>query len=436
VHVIDVVNRGGFGVVERVRLDDGNIVARKTFDPSVPIRTDEERQKLIQRFTREVRVQSSLNSEAICPVLDSDLNGPNPWFTMPLADRTLVEEIASCRANGVIPSQALADVLNALELLHELGYVHRDLKPQNVLLIDGVWKLTDFGLILPPSGTTTRLTSVGSAWGTPEYAAPEQSLEFHTLDGNADIYAFGCILHDIFGQPPRIPYQRQTAAGHLGAIIERCTEPRRERRFVSIKALRAALSNALERTPDLTPSAAASDWVEALAQRNVNSAEQLAELVRYLRTSAAADDRSAIFRAIDDDVIVQLFQLDSSMCKLLVSDYCEWIVESGFDFTYCDILIQRLESMFSLGDVEDKATIALAAASLGSSHNRWYVMGQVVRMCGPELDDNLAARVCVDIRAFEMENDFRRCADVIGKSYSAYHHQIRAAIELDQEAGI
>jgi serine/threonine protein kinase len=195
--VIETINQGGFGIVEKVRLDDGAVVARKTFNPSIPIRSDAERGKLLKRFRREVRYQSSIKTESVCPIYDYDLSIDNPWFTMPLAEKTLVEEIAECKANGTSPSEALADVLNALEKLHELGFVHRDLKPQNILLIKGIWRLTDFGLILPPCGTTTKLTSIGSAWGTLEYAAPEQSSEFHTVGPTADIYAFGCILHDI-----------------------------------------------------------------------------------------------------------------------------------------------------------------------------------------------------------------------------------------------
>jgi len=427
--VIEAINSGGFGIVEKVRLGDGTVVARKTFSPSVPIRTEKDRQKLLKRFRREVRIQSSFGSDVVCQILDSDLSGDRPWFTMPLAQKTLAEEISSCRAAGSSPSEALADVLNSLEKLHELGFVHRDLKPQNILFVAGVWRLTDFGLVLPPSGTTTQLTSIGSAWGTLEYAAPEQASEFHTVGPAADIYAFGCILHDIFGSQPRIPYAKHSAPGLVGAIIERCTEQKPNRRFVSIAALRNAILSVLSTPPELTPSASAQDWVESIKNKSITTPEQFESLIRFLRTEAEHDDTYATFSALDDDSLGQLHELDASCWKLMAGDYCEWIAETGFNFAFCDVLAQRLMLVFNLGDIETKAEAALASAKLAESHNRWYVMERVLHMCGHNLNDTVAERICIDIKAFAVEYSFRRCADGVGRNYSVYHPIIKAAID-------
>lgn len=423
-HVIEQINRGGFGVVEKVQLNDGSIVARKTFDPSIPLTTDEEREKVLKRFIREVKIQSSFKSESICPILDSDLTGDAPWFTMPLAEKTLADELTECAATGNVPSQALADVLNALEALHELDYVHRDLKPQNVLLVDGVWKLTDFGLILPPTGSTTKLTSVGSSWGTPAYAAPEQSAEFRALGSAADIYAFGCILHDIFGDPPRVPYAKQSASGAIGGIIERCTEINPTKRFVSVVALRGALLSQLSKPENLNPSSTMSDWVDAVKEGAIHNSDKLEELVRYIKMTADPDDRHVFFYGLDEAAIAQMHTIDSDLWKPLALDYCEWVASVGFDFSYCDVLIHRLTTIFELGDVETRTAAALSAAELGSSHNRFYVMSRVLRMCGAELDEKVAERLCIDIRAFEYQDNFRRCAGVIAENRERYHPKI------------
>jgi hypothetical protein len=112
----------------------------------------------------------------------------------------------------------------------------------------------------------------------------------------------------------------------------------------------------------------------------------------------------------------------------MTSDYCQWIAETGFDFAFCDVLAQRLMLIFKLGDMEIKSEAALASAELARSHNRWYVMERVLHMCGPSLDDTVAERICIDIKAFAAEYNFRRCADGVSRNYSAFHPIIKAAI--------
>jgi eukaryotic-like serine/threonine-protein kinase len=429
--VIETIARGGFGVVEKVRLPDDTVVARKTFDPSIQDTTPRAREKLLDRFRREVKIQSLLKAESICPILDSDLKADPPWFTMPLAKQNLAQAIRVGKTNDTIPVQALADVLNALEAMHELGYVHRDLKPQNVLLIGDLWKLADFGLVSLPPDAGTRITSIGSAWGSWNYAAPEQVTEFGDVEPSADIYSFGCVLHDIYGEPRRTPYARHTAEGPIGAVIERCTEQSPDKRFVSVPALRGTLFSVLSTPPDLNPSTSVSEWVSALERRDSSGFSQFDALVRFLNLEPRSDARQMIFRAIDEQTLQWLNGLEKTLWKRLALDYCQWVGASAFDYGYCDVLARRLRVVLDLGDLETKAAAAISAAKLGREHNRWYVMEKVLRMCGPEMEYAAAQRLGIEIRAFELEAIFRHCADVISCSYADYHVLIKEAIDTE-----
>lgn len=427
--VVREIDRGSFGRVEEVELSDGNRMARKVFSPPSFSGTTHEHEKMLTRFRREVRVQSSLDSTRIVPIAHHELDGQTPWYLMPVAERNFLQEIEASKRSGVVPQKALLDILNALEELHEMAYVHRDLKPANILLIDGVWKLGDFGLVLPPNGATTKLTSMDSNWGTVQYCAPEQAVEFRNATYLVDIYAFGCILHDIYGDDQRVPYGRCTAPGEMGDIIEKCTETSPAKRFQSIKALRGALLTVLDTSPQIAVSKAAAEWIDALATPTDLDVTVVGQFVRYLVKEADRADKYAVLRVLGRDVLERIRDVDTDLFKTVCLVYCEWAETSAFGWEFCDTVIVQLEGMFAMGDLETKAAAILAAAELGRSHNRWHVMGRVVDLCGPNMDDLVARRVAIEIRAREVANNFARCAEGISRQTHEYHPRILQVIK-------
>ncbi len=177
------------------------------------------------RFEREILMAASLQQANIVPVLSAgDMNGL-PWFTMPYVDG---ESLRNRIGNGMPLDDVvtiLRDVTKALAYAHQRGIVHRDIKPDNVLLSGGTAVVTDFGIAKALSASRTdgsghaTLTSVGTSIGTPAYMAPEQVAGDPHLDHRVDLYSLGCMAFEMLtGKPPfaDMPPQRMLGA-HLTA---------------------------------------------------------------------------------------------------------------------------------------------------------------------------------------------------------------------------
>ena len=174
-----------------------------------------------ERFEREIRLAASLQQANILPVIAAGEMEGLPYYTMPYVEG---ESLRARLAHGPVPlGQAvdiLRDVAKALAYAHERGVVHRDIKPDNILLSGRSAVVADFGIAKAiaaaqerPVGAT--LTQLGTAVGTPAYMAPEQAAGDPATDHRADIYAFGCMAYELLaGQPPfhgRAPHKLMAA---------------------------------------------------------------------------------------------------------------------------------------------------------------------------------------------------------------------------------
>ena len=428
--VIREIATGGYGRVEEVT-HGGKRYARKTFDESLqPQMTGEQRQTARRRFIREVTIQAQLDHPHLVPILEHDLDEDPPWFLMPLAQESFGVKIERDRLTGDVDLDALLQILAGLEELHRLGYVHRDLKPANVLLVGDRWMLSDLGLILPITGITTTLTGLGSAYGTMWYAAPEQAQNFHSAPPQADIYSFGCILHDIAGTTPRLPFAQATAPVPLGHIVERCTDKDPDERFHDVATLRSALVAMLSVPSSTTPAIPeVTDMLNRLASPEALSKDEWRGIIRFIDRDRG-EQAWLLIGALDIPQIDAANAVSPGIMAQLAVHISRWVRDGGFDFPYCDVLAARLQRLYDLGDVRQKAEATMAALAMGCSHNRWYVMRTFMRMAGKNIDEDLADRLVVEMCSLGIAAVYRmnHVERAIGATRAGLHRKVREAI--------
>jgi len=249
--IVGEVARGGCGAVfeaRDVRLD--RLVALKVLQSGAAERS------ALERFAREARVAAAIRHPNVCSVIDSGrLDDGSPFLVMErLYGETLRSYVGRVRRVDAEEAIELAvQMLSGLDAAHEIGIVHRDVKPENVFLARSgghagppLVKLLDFGMCRarsrpspedPPLGDDHTLTRVGAVVGTPEYMAPEQASGKRTFDLRTDVYAVGVILYEMltgtrafYGPDPR------------AVLISVLT-----RQLPSVRTLRPELPTAIDR---------------------------------------------------------------------------------------------------------------------------------------------------------------------------------------------
>jgi TolB-like protein/tRNA A-37 threonylcarbamoyl transferase component Bud32 len=233
----------------------------------------------VERFEREIQLAASLQQANIVPVLSAgDTNGL-PYFVMPFVEG---ESLRQHLANGRLPiaevASVLRDVSRALSYAHKRGIVHRDIKPDNVLISAGAAVVTDFGIAKAISAARTQgdsatLTQTGTSIGTPAYMSPEQAAGDPDVDHRADIYALGCMAYELLaGQPP---FAGPSAQRIIAAQMTETPQPIGERRAETPAALGAMVMQCLEKDPARRPQSA-DDVAHALDGINVSGSAPVA----------------------------------------------------------------------------------------------------------------------------------------------------------------
>ena len=222
------LGQGGMGEVYRAtRLADARPVAVKVLSASLAAVPD-----YVRRFDREAAAMAQLDHPGIVRLLSRGRSGPYFWISMELIDGVSLRTHAfQARPSARALARLLTQVAHALAYAHARAVVHRDLKPDNVLVLrDGRTKMLDFGLAGLHAEGAEVLTQSNVAMGTANYMAPEQRKDARRADHRADLYSFGVMAYELL--TGELPVGRFQPVSRLipgldrawDALLDRCLE--------------------------------------------------------------------------------------------------------------------------------------------------------------------------------------------------------------------
>lgn len=218
------VGEGSFGNVERIRLTNSQdhfcgFYARKI------LTNQHEDPDLLTRFTREVKAQDECLHKNVAQIFIANLETDPAWFVMELAEKSLQQEIDDKSLNQRDKIDAILMLSHGVNWIHHKGYLHRDIKPHNVLKsYDGTYKISDFGIArhMDPAQASKILTQVGHFPRTPKYF--DHSVVLHGYSPQSDIYSIGIIIEEL-------------NIDGFDDIISKCTDRKLQKRYINTSQL-------------------------------------------------------------------------------------------------------------------------------------------------------------------------------------------------------
>ena len=214
----------------------------------------------VARFDREITLLARLQHPHIVPLIAAGNTAGVPYYTMPFVDGESLHQ--RLQRTGEVPVaetvRLLREIASALAYAHEHGVVHRDIKPDNILITGGVALVTDFGIakaLIEATTTGTRpSTAAGMSVGTPAYMSPEQASADPEIDQRADLYSLGAVAYEML--TGRAPFLASTTQALRAAQVVEVPEDIGKRRPATPVDLATLVMRCLEKRPADRPQSA------------------------------------------------------------------------------------------------------------------------------------------------------------------------------------